>query len=60
MFCPYAVDRHVVSQTIYEYNEDGTTKMQQTIDHNTAKFTECKQQECGAWRDGKCCYCNTN
>lgn len=58
MFCPYAVNRHIVQQTTYEYNEDGTTKMHTTVDHNTATFIKCKKQECGAWRDGKCCYSN--
>ena len=60
MFCPYAVNRHTVQQTIYEYNEDGTTKMYQTVDHNNAEFLKCKEHECGAWRDGKCCYNNAD
>ena len=59
MFCPYAVNRHSVQQTIYEYNEDGSMKMCQTVDHNNAEFTKCKEQECGAWRGGKCCYQNS-
>lgn len=59
MFCPYAVNRVSVQQTIYEYNDDGTTKMHHTIDHNNAEFVKCKKQECGAWRDGKCCYQNS-
>ena len=60
MFCPYAVNRHVVQQHIYEYNEDGSTKMVETVDHNTASFVKCKENECGAWRDGKCCYGQSN
>lgn len=58
MFCPYAVNRHAVQQYTYEYNEDGSMKMAQTVEHNTADFLKCKKEECGAWRDGKCCYGN--
>lgn len=58
MFCPYAVNRHSVNQTVYEYDEDGSIKMCQTVDHNTAEFTKCKEHECGVWCDGKCCYGN--
>ena len=60
MVCPYAVNRHTVTQTAYEYDEDGTVKMCQTIDHNTAEFVKCKKEECGAWRDGRCHYGNNN
>ena len=59
MFCPYAVNRHTVQQTVFEYNDDGSMKMSQTVDHNNAEFIKCKEQECGAWRDGKCCYQNS-
>ena len=59
MFCPYAVNRHTVQQTVFEYNEDGSMRMSQIIDHNNAEFIKCKEQECGAWRDGKCCYQNS-
>lgn len=60
MFCPYAVNRHSVQQTIFEYNEDGSMKMSQTIDHNNAEFLKCKESECGAWHDGRCYYGNDN
>lgn len=56
MKCPYAVSRHTVSQTIFEYYEDGNQKFQQTIDHNTAEFVDCLKENCGAWNDGRCRY----
>ena len=56
MYCPYAVNQHTTSETVFEYNEDGLQTYQQTIDHNIARFAECKQAECGAWKNGSCCY----
>ena len=56
MFCPYAVDRKVVTQTIFEYDESGSQTMQQTIENNEASFTACKEKECGAWQAGRCQY----
>ena len=56
MKCPYAVSRHTVSQTIFEYDDDGKQTFQQTTDHNTAEFVDCLKENCGAWRDGKCQY----
>lgn len=56
MYCPYAVNRHPVQQTTYEYNDDNYQTLQQTIEHNTAEFVECKKELCGAWHDGKCHY----
>ena len=56
MYCPYAVNRQLVQQTTYEYNDDNYQTLQQTIEHNTAEFVECKKELCGAWHDGKCRY----
>ena len=36
--------------------ERGKQTFQQTIEHNTAEFVECKKELCGAWHDGKCHY----
>lgn len=60
MVCPYAVNRHTVSQTVYEYDENGSVKMCQTIDHSTADFLKCQKEECGAWCNGRCNYGNNN
>lgn len=56
MKCPYAVDRHRVMQTSIDYDEEGIEIGSQTIEHNTAAFTDCLQENCGAWRDGHCQY----
>lgn len=56
MKCPYAVNRHTVSQTNFEYNEDGVQTFQQTVESNTASFLNCLEEECGAWKDGRCQY----
>lgn len=53
MKCPYAVNRHNVSQTAFQYDDDGVQTFQQTIEHNTAEFVDCLKDECGAWRDGR-------
>lgn len=56
MKCPYAVNRLNVSQTDFQYDESGNQTFQQTIDHNTAEFVDCLEENCGAWRDGRCRY----
>lgn len=56
MKCPYAVSRHTVSQTVFEYDEDGKQTFQQTTEHNNAEFVDCLKEECGAWCDGRCQY----
>lgn len=56
MFCPYAVNRHLIQQTTYEYDESGNVTMNQVIEHNTAKFVKCQKEQCGAWHDGRCQY----
>ena len=56
MECPYAVNRHNVSQTVFQYDGTGNQTFQQTIGHNTAEFVDCLEENCGAWRDGRCQY----
>ncbi len=56
MKCPYAVNRHLVQQTIYEYDDDGEMTFQQVIEQNAADFVDCLKDDCGAWRDGRCQY----
>ena len=56
MYCPYAVNRHLVQQTTQKYDESGNQTLQQVIEHNTAEFIECKKESCGALHDGKCRY----
>lgn len=56
MKCQYAVNRHLVQQTIYEYDDDGEMTFQQVIEQNAADFVDCLKDDCGAWRDGRCQY----
>lgn len=56
MKCPYAVNRNVNQQTIYEYGDNGEMTFQQVIENNTAEFVDCLEENCGAYRDGRCQY----
>lgn len=56
MKCPYAVNRNLVQQTIYEYDDGGEMTFQQVIEQNAADFVDCLKDDCGAWRDGRCQY----
>lgn len=56
MKCPYAVNRKTVSQTTFEYDENGMQTLQQTVENNKASFPECLQSSCGAWQNNHCCY----
>ena len=53
MKCPYAVNRHMVQQSVYEYDDSGNQTTQQTIERNTAEFVDCLMEDCGAWHDWK-------
>lgn len=57
---PLCCDRHLVSQTTYDYDEDGVETFRQTVEDNTAEFVDCLKEDCGAWRDGRCAYCGGN
>ncbi|MBR2048286.1 MAG: hypothetical protein IJ960_06775 [Oscillospiraceae bacterium] len=56
MKCPYAVNRHRVVQVSIDYDEEGVEIGSQTVEHNTAELVNCLQENCGAWRDGRCRY----
>lgn len=56
MICPYAVNRKQITQTQMQYDDEGKQTHWMEIQTNTAFFVECKQEGCGAWKDGQCCY----
>lgn len=56
MKCPYAVNRRMVSQTTFEFDEEGKQTAQQTVENNNAEFVTCIERKCGAWCDGRCQY----
>lgn len=59
MVCPYVVSRRIVSQTTFEYDEAGNQSGQQILEHETAQFTKCHKESCGAWQEGRCAYRGT-
>ena len=60
MCCPYAVNRHSVTQITREYNEDGQEILFEQIDNNTVPYPECLKEKCGAWKNGQCGYYDDN
>lgn len=56
MICPYAVNRTVVVQTKYGYNDENIQTSAVTIENSIANFLECQKENCGAYKDGRCCY----
>lgn len=60
MKCPYAVTRREINQTNMEYDENGNQTSYSEIRNSIAMFVNCEKENCGAWRDGKCCYAGTD
>lgn len=56
MICPYAVNRTVVVQTKYGYNDENIQTSAVTIESSIANFLEYQKENCGAYKDGRCCY----
>ena len=56
MKCPYAVNRDIISQSSYEYDEEGRQTVTTEIIHNDANFVNCMKEECGAYKNGRCNY----
>lgn len=56
MKCPYTVDRASVTETRYDYSEDGKLNLITNVDNGKLYFKECIGKECMAYRRGKCRY----
>ncbi len=56
MKCPYAVTRVIRTHMDAEYNEQGCQTEYTEMQMNKAEFVDCAENECGAWKNGKCCY----
>lgn len=56
MKCPYTIHRHNVSQEKYEYDDEGKQILTTRIENSKAEMIDCEKENCGAWKDGKCCY----
>lgn len=47
--CPYAVQSRTVTQTHYEYDENGNAVFTQAVEVITTDFVPCTRERCGAW-----------
>lgn len=56
MICPYVVTRKTVTQTKFEYDDEGKETFSEQVDYNKAIPITCEKENCGAWRDGRCRY----
>lgn len=57
MICPY-IQKSLkqVTQTVHETDESYNEKRTQVVILEEYTQMECKKDECGAWRDGRCTY----
>lgn len=46
---PYAVQSRTITQTHYEYDENGNAVFTQTVEVITTDFVPCTRERCGAW-----------
>ena len=56
MKCPYAVNRQTITETVIEYDDEGNQTGYTEITNNNAAFINCLGEECGAYKNGECCY----
>ncbi len=56
MFCPYAVTRIIKTTSYFEYDEDGRNTKAETTEYNNAVFVDCQKENCGAYKNKRCCY----
>lgn len=59
MTCPYIVQMQRIVQEIYEYDDEDRNKVTTVVENNKATPNECLNDDCGAWKNGHCCY-NSN
>lgn len=56
MKCPYTCCVQDVTQTLFEYDEDGKLKIDTLISKQTPEYIDCIEEECAVYYDGKCHY----
>lgn len=54
MKCPYWCLLQTVTQTKYEYDDEGKIMVDTTIQNQSPKFIDCIEEECAAFYDGRC------
>lgn len=55
----YIVQMQRIVQEIYEYDDEDRNKVTTVVENNKATPNECLKDDCGAWKNGHCCY-NSN
>lgn len=56
MRCPYVCNISQVNQNRYEYDKDGRNTFHEHKPIEEKSFVPCLEEECGAGRNGRCCY----
>lgn len=54
MICPYNQNSHIMVNC-YEYDEETDVLKTQRVSEYWGQCP-CLKEECGVWRDGRCCY----
>jgi len=54
--CPYMCKKTSVEQTSYKYGDDGQIVFSDFRSILDYELMTCLKENCGAFRDGKCCY----
>lgn len=56
MKCPYVVHTQAITQQSNRFSEDGSLRVLVEIQNSVAVFPDCLKEDCGAWKNGQCCY----
>lgn len=54
--CPYNIVIGTSQKVEYEYDENNNMTVLKLKETQTQVPTQCYEELCGAWQDGKCCY----
>lgn len=54
MICPYACNLEEVTQSTFDYDEEGRQSMHQIKVVQKRIYVPCAEEDCGMWRDGGC------
>lgn len=56
MICPYIVHLQQTERVVYEYDDEEKCVAENHILGEVKIPMACKQEKCGAWQNGRCCY----
>ena len=60
MKCPYVCDAVQTNEETYEYDENGNALAHHHVLKEHKVFANCLCEECGVYRNGRCCYAAVN